>query len=559
MEFVSQTARRVSARWSDAAPWARGLWTLAALLAVGAAIVGYRWTSGDEAEFLFAGREFSPSELATMEAALGRARLTGARVVGSRLEIPRQRKDAYLKALQDQGALPAEFFSHVERLIAQDNPFTSQRQRDALSKLAQSRETALMVRKMAGIEDASVQFDDYEVGGFPRRKERRATVAVRATAERTLDDALVHAIRHSVQSAIGADEVTVLDLNAARAYAGSELPIGAVPTGRAYDDRSQGGAGRSRIAQNNSPRSEAVGGGGERVSASTARQTRRGDEWVDGERATADRLGVVRSEDDGAESASTRLVSRVGLAAGSTDDAVVNEADGGERRGLAPVKASSAPAARGSDAGKLLEDAERRDSDGARDSDSSVASALSSSTSNRGVVKALGSSQGGQAGSTIPRAFSEGGQAGSAIPRAFSQGGQAGSTIPRGWWEVVDWRDQAPTIAGVVAGLLLMGWLGRALGRLRRDARRTAFEAPSLGVATSASSTSAVSSGRVSAVDRADGSTSDSERGAHRAADSSAASGRGGRDDRRQELTDMIQGDPQAAAAAVRQWLGNAA
>ncbi|HND52546.1 MAG TPA: hypothetical protein PLV92_09125 [Pirellulaceae bacterium] len=534
MEFVSQTARRVSARWSDAAPWARGLWTLAALLAVGAAIVGYRWTSGDETEFLFAGREFSPSELATMEAALGRARLTGARVVGSRLEIPRQRKDAYLKALQDQGALPAEFFSHVERLIAQDNPFTSQRQRDALSKLAQSRETALMVRKMAGIEDSSVQFDDYEVGGFPRRKERRATVAVRATAERTLDDALVHAIRHSVQSAIGADEVTVLDLNAARAYAGSELPIGAVPTGRAYDDRSQGGAGRSRIAKNSSPRSEAVGGG-ERNSTSSTRQTRRGDERGDGERATADRLGAdrlgaERRKDDGAESTSARLVSRVGLAAGSNDDAAVNKADGSERQGSAQVEAPSS-AERGSDAGKLLEDADRRDSDGARDSDSSVASALSSSTSNRGGAKAFGS----------------------------SQGGQAGSTIPRGWWEVVDWRDQAPTIVGVVAGLLLMGWLGRALGRLRRDARRTAFEASSLGVATSASSTSAESSGRVPVVDRADGSASGSERAAHRAADSSAASGRGGRDDRRQELTDMIQGDPQAAAAAVRQWLGNAA
>ncbi|MFM8250443.1 MAG: hypothetical protein ACKOBW_02470, partial [Planctomycetota bacterium] len=221
MEFLNRLPRQLATSWGQASGFLRGslLAMLAALVLLMAALL--HWNSRATFEALISHQSVSPTELSVMETALAKARLNEARIADGQLLVPRAKKDLYLKALADAGALPAAFFSHTERVLSQDTPFHSQRQRDALWKLAKERELALMLRKMSGIEEVSVQYDESETATFPKRRERRATVAVRATANRALDEARLRAIRRTVMNSVGIVDpqaITVLDLNAGVAY-----------------------------------------------------------------------------------------------------------------------------------------------------------------------------------------------------------------------------------------------------------------------------------------------------------------------------------------------------
>lgn len=223
MDFLNQVMHRVASGWRRMSPAARALSVLLAVALGGAAAYWGGVRDERDQSWLFSGAEFTANDIARMEAAFGKARLLGAQVDGQRVSVPEAQKDLYLKALVDQQALPDTFYSAQERALERDHPFTSQRQRDSWMKLAREREVALIVRKIRGIEEVCVQYDDVETDTFPRRKRRRATVAVRAAESRQLEHETVQAIRSTVMTAVGvaqSSDITVLDLNAGRAYDG---------------------------------------------------------------------------------------------------------------------------------------------------------------------------------------------------------------------------------------------------------------------------------------------------------------------------------------------------
>lgn len=226
MDFLIQSGRQWIAQWHEASPASR--WTLGFVIALGcgAIVLAIGWPRQEPREFLFDGVEFSRSELTAMEAAFGKSQLNDARIVGRSIEVPQRGKHLYLKALFDQQALPATFFTYAQRSLASDHPFSSPRQREAVAKLAKEQEVALMLRKIAGIEEASVQYEDTDLGGFPRRRQRQATAAVRAQSDRVLEPTVVNAIRVTMMNTLGIADphsVTVLDLNAGIAHSGPDL------------------------------------------------------------------------------------------------------------------------------------------------------------------------------------------------------------------------------------------------------------------------------------------------------------------------------------------------
>lgn len=225
MDVLNQALRKFSAKWRGSSALGRAALIGAALAVL--ALLGYlnRPSRAGTETWLFGGSEFPAADLARMEAAFGKARLAGARVDGQRIAVPAAQKDLYLKALVDQQALPETFYSAQQRALDRDHPFTSQRQRDNWMKLAREQEIALIVRKIKGIEEVCVQYEDSETDSFARRKKRRATVAVRAAEGRPVESETVRAIRATVMNAVGvteASDITVLDLNVGRAYAGGE-------------------------------------------------------------------------------------------------------------------------------------------------------------------------------------------------------------------------------------------------------------------------------------------------------------------------------------------------
>jgi flagellar M-ring protein FliF len=188
----------------------------------------YQVQSGDE--FLLDGRPFSASEMTAIEAAFAQAGLNGSLVVGNRIRIPRGQKAAYLAAMADASALPADFYKYFDDAVSSENPFASNRSLELKHANAKMKELALIISRMQGIQSATVQFDEEPRPGLARSKDKTAMVAV-WTSGASLDEEQVKAIRNVVSSAYaGLDRhsITITDMTNHLTFGGPVGPDGVV-------------------------------------------------------------------------------------------------------------------------------------------------------------------------------------------------------------------------------------------------------------------------------------------------------------------------------------------
>jgi flagellar biosynthesis/type III secretory pathway M-ring protein FliF/YscJ len=217
----------------------RGRWAvlLCGLLILVGIVFAANRTSSPDLEPLFDGQTFSFAELAQMSAACSQAALPDARIVGNQLHVPRAEQDRYLVALQASGALPLAIDDAVDQAVSNSRLFASPGEIERGYRIAEQKKLARIVANMAGIETASVQYDEVKKGGLPPTVEVRAFVAVRAVGGRTLEFAEIEAIRDTVAGYVAGLErgdVTVTDLVACRAYPGSYDMSDPLAGGRAY-------------------------------------------------------------------------------------------------------------------------------------------------------------------------------------------------------------------------------------------------------------------------------------------------------------------------------------
>lgn len=222
MNFLNQSYTQIVELFRSMTPAARitsGLLLVAVV--VGLAYLFQLQTSSSDS-YLFGGREFSQNDLAAMEAAFAKAGLNKSEIVGNRMRVPRGLRDKYLASLADNDAMPKNFIDSQERAVKSDNPFSSGNQFKAKMQISKQQEISLIISKMNGIRAATVQFDEVDKG-FPRRKERSALVAVQPEGSQPLDDDRVRAIRTLVVGAIAGLEpanVAVTDLGSGRTHPG---------------------------------------------------------------------------------------------------------------------------------------------------------------------------------------------------------------------------------------------------------------------------------------------------------------------------------------------------
>jgi flagellar M-ring protein FliF len=177
--------------------------------------------SGPDA-YLMGGEPFPASELPAMEAAFAAANLSDYQVDGNRIRVPRGQNAAYMGALADAGALPANFGDSMRKALDDDGMFLSKQDKLSRLKVATQDELSLILRSMKGIEKASVLYDVQKGRGLSRQDIVTATVSVKPTGNEPLDAARVSTIRNLVAGAIAGlrrEQVTVADLNG-RAWPG---------------------------------------------------------------------------------------------------------------------------------------------------------------------------------------------------------------------------------------------------------------------------------------------------------------------------------------------------
>jgi flagellar M-ring protein FliF len=240
MDFLNKSLAQLSELFRSMTPAARvtaGL--LLAVLVISVVFLFRGQVSGPD-EYLMDGEPIAtPSLRGPMEKAFDEAGLHDYEIDGARIRVPRGKRSAYMAALAKGEALPANFGDYMRRAFNSGNVMTSSAQKAEWTKLGLQEELSRLVSNMRGVEKAAVLYNTQKESPFSRTSVTQATVFVRGVGGEPLDDSLVRAIRNAVAPCIGArpENVTVTDDGSGMAYqggSGGQLPSG---ISDAYADR----------------------------------------------------------------------------------------------------------------------------------------------------------------------------------------------------------------------------------------------------------------------------------------------------------------------------------
>ena len=232
MDAINQAVAQVRELFLSMSPAARI--TSALLLGVIVVSLGYLVQSHGAGadDYLFNGDFLQTAEANRIEAAIAKSGLSGYARVGNRFRVPRGQTAAYLAAVANEGALPTNFDTLLQDTL-DSSPLLSDATRKQQWKAARERQLSMIVKMMEGVEDAKVLYDVRAGRGF-EKEQITATVSVQPAGNSAFGPHQVNMIRKAVAGAIAGlkpDQVTVLDLSGGSRANGS----GASPAAN-FDD-----------------------------------------------------------------------------------------------------------------------------------------------------------------------------------------------------------------------------------------------------------------------------------------------------------------------------------
>jgi flagellar M-ring protein FliF len=238
MDFLNKAFAQLADLFRSMTPAARITTGLLLLLVV--VSLGYLFTyrvSGPDCD-LMNGEPIPASYLPKMEAAFAKASLSQYEVRGAHILVPQGQKAAYMAALADADALPPNFGDALAKALKEGSVYENSKRREDRMKIARQRELAQIISYMNGVESASVLYDTEVTGGLNRRTVTTASVAVKPLGSEGLDPSKVSAIRHLVAGAIAGlkpENVTVADLGGTNViYHGGDSDGGGSATDNLY-------------------------------------------------------------------------------------------------------------------------------------------------------------------------------------------------------------------------------------------------------------------------------------------------------------------------------------
>lgn len=226
MDFLNKSFAQLKDLFLSMTPAARI--TSALLLAVVVISLGYLFTheiAGPEV-YLFGGEMFSSSDLNNMATAFGQEGLDSYEIEGNRIRVPRSRRGEYVTALGKHNALPEDFAEILTSALKAGGTFISPSDRQAYLKSATQESLSRMLSDWPGIERAYVLYGTKRKGGWSRDTVATASVQIKPRNNEPLDPAVISSIRKTVVKAIPGlkpEDCAVTDTSVMRTtFGGSE-------------------------------------------------------------------------------------------------------------------------------------------------------------------------------------------------------------------------------------------------------------------------------------------------------------------------------------------------
>ncbi|MEE8452621.1 MAG: hypothetical protein V3R99_11925 [Thermoguttaceae bacterium] len=203
MEVFHQTFSQLSDLFRSMSPGSRI--TAGLLLVVVVVSLGYLFTGqiASPDTDLMNGQPVPASLIPAMLAAFDAAGLKSTyEIRGTQILVPRGQQTTYLAALADAGALPPNIHDVLAEPMKDASSFMSSADREAKEKVAKQRALSMIVSSMKGVRTAYVLYETKKKGGLRREEATTAVVMVTPAASDSLTGKLVSAIRHLVADAI---------------------------------------------------------------------------------------------------------------------------------------------------------------------------------------------------------------------------------------------------------------------------------------------------------------------------------------------------------------------
>jgi flagellar M-ring protein FliF len=178
MDFINTISTQVRDLLSSMTPGARitaGL--LLAVVVVSLALL-FRTGSSTADEYLFGAMPLTNSQITRMEAAMAAKKLKGWEVQGNRIRVPRGQKDEYIAAIGEAGELPHDVRSYMNEALNSGGLFEPREKWDLRTKAVRESQLSHVLGRFRWIEQANVMLDIEPSRGPNRKPKATASVFV---------------------------------------------------------------------------------------------------------------------------------------------------------------------------------------------------------------------------------------------------------------------------------------------------------------------------------------------------------------------------------------------
>ncbi len=202
---------------------------LVAVIAIG---LGFLVRGGESSRMdpLFGGRSLGEQEINAVELAFGSAGLNDWKREGRRITIPQESRGEYLAALEGSAALPMSLRTSVQDAIDKINVFDPNGLRVARLMHAKELDLGIKIAHFSDVKWASVEYDRGERVGLSRSRPQSASVVVNPEGTDALANHRIRQIQDLVRSSYAGmtgEDVVVIDTNATSSSAafGDDDPL----------------------------------------------------------------------------------------------------------------------------------------------------------------------------------------------------------------------------------------------------------------------------------------------------------------------------------------------